>query len=128
MSSAIYLVPEPSLVEIPVIGGKALSNALEDLDILALTLGLEPLSSFLHITNDELENAGIDFMDFLIPQAQWFEAENMLETVFALRVQLEKHPKVIPNIELVMTDLKALELALEVCENHHVRVRLTLET
>jgi hypothetical protein len=127
MSGAVYLVPEPNLVEIPVIDGKALSNALEDLDVLALTLGLEPLSSFVHVTNDDLKNAGIDLMEFLIPQAQWFEAENMLETVFALRVHLEKHSKAIPNIELVMTDLKALELALEVCENHHVRVRLTID-
>jgi hypothetical protein len=127
MSGAVYLVPEPSLVEIPVIDGKALSNALEDLDVLALTLGLEPLSSFVHVTNDDLKNAGIDLMDFLIPQAQWFEAENILETVFALRVHLEKHSKAIPKIELVMTDLKALELALEVCENHHVRVRLTID-
>jgi hypothetical protein len=127
MSSAVYLVPEPSLAEIPVIDSKALSNALEDLDVLAEQLELEPLSSFLHVSRDEIEDAGVNLMDFLMPQTQWFEAENMLETVFALRIHLEKHPKAISNIELVMPDLKALELALEVCENHKVRVRLTID-
>jgi hypothetical protein len=127
MSSAVYLVPEPSLVEIPVIDGKCLSSALEDLDVLAERLQLEPLGSFLHVTKDELENAGVDLMDFMMPQTQWFEAEDLLETAFALRVHLERHPNAIPNSELVLHDLKSLELALEICEAKGVAVRLTID-
>jgi hypothetical protein len=127
MSSAVYLVPEPSLIQMPVIDGKCLSSALEDLDVLAEQLQLEPLSSFVHVTNEEIEDAGVDFMDFLMPQTQWFNAENLLETVFALRVHLGKHPQAILNSELVMPDLKALELALELCETNNIAVRLTID-
>ena len=131
MSAAIYLVTEKEVLGLPVIDGKPLSNALDDLDALAQTLNLELLSDFIHITNNELEdalgNAGVDLMDFMIPETQWFEAENLLETVFALRVHLEKHPASMQNSSLALSDLRALELALELCEAKEVRVRLTID-
>jgi hypothetical protein len=131
MSAAIYLVSEKEVLGLPVIDGKQLSNALDDLDALAQTLNLELLSDFIHITNNELEDAldsaGVDLMDFMIPETQWFEAENLLETVFALRVHLEKYPASLQNSRLVLPDLRALELALELCEAKEVPVRLTID-
>jgi hypothetical protein len=127
MSSAVYLVSEQNLAQLPDIDGKHLSHAFEDLDVLAEKLNLEPLSSFLYMTNEEIEDAGVDLMDFMMPQTTWFEAENLLETVFALRVHLEKQANAIPNSELVLPDLKSLELALELCEAKSIAVRLTID-
>ena len=131
MSTAIYLVTKKEVQRLPVINGKQLSNALDDLDALAQKLDLELISDFIHITNNELEDAlesaGVDLMDFMIPETQWFEAENVLETVFALRVHLEKHPEDIQNSSLLMPDLRALELALELCEAKEIPVRLSID-
>jgi virulence-associated protein VapD len=127
MSAAIYLVTELHLADLPSMDGKQLSNAFDDLDFLAEKLGLELPSSFLYVTKDEIEDVGVDLMDFMMPQTEWFEAEIVLETVFALRVHLEKHPNAIPSSESVLIDLKSLELALEICEAKGVAVRLTID-
>ena len=131
MSAAIYLVTEKVILGLPNIDGTQLSIALDDLDFLAEKLDLELLGNFVHISNNELEdalgNAGVDLMDFMLPETQWFDAENILETVFALRVHLEKHLDSIQNSSLTLPDLRALELALELCETREVRVRLTIE-
>ena len=131
MSAAIYLVTEKVILGLPNIDGTQLSIALDDLDFLAEKLDLELLGNFVHISNNELEdalgNAGVDLMDFMLPETQWFDAENILETVFALRVHLEKHLDSIQNSSLTLPDLRALELALELCETKEVRVRLTIE-
>ena len=131
MSAAIYLVTEKVILGLPDIDGTQLSIALDDLDFLAEKLDLELLGNFVHISNNELEdalgNAGVDLMDFMLPETQWFDAENILETVFALRVHLEKHLDSIQNSSLTLPDLRALELALELCETREVRVRLTID-
>jgi hypothetical protein len=127
MSAAVYLVTEKHLLGLPTIDGKQLSNAFDDLDFLAENMGLELLSSFLQVTKDELEGAGVDLMDFMMPQTEWFEAGTVLETIFALRVHLEKHSTAIPNAEAVLPDLRSLELALELCEAKGVCVRLTID-
>ena len=131
MSAAIYLVTEKVILGLPNIDGTQLSIALDDLDFLAEKLDLELLGNFVHISNNELEdalgNAGVDLMDFMLPETQWFDAENILETVFALRVHLEKHLDSIQNSSLTLPDLRALELALELCETREVRVRLTID-
>jgi hypothetical protein len=131
MSTAICLVTEKQTSELPAIDGKGLGLALDDLDSLAEGLNLEPLGGFVHITSGELEGAtggaGVDLMDYMVPQSQWFEAENMLETVFALRVHLERQPQAIAGGAAVLPELKALELALELCETREIRVRLTID-
>ena len=131
MNAPIYLVTEKVILGLPNIDGTQLSIALDDLDFLAEKLDLELLGNFVHISNNELEdalgNAGVDLMDFMLPETQWFDAENILETVFALRVHLEKHPDSIQNSSLTLPDLRALELALELCETREVRVRLTID-
>ena len=131
MSAAIYLVTEKEVVGLPVIDGKRLSLALDDLDFLAQKLDLELPSSFLHVTKEELEDviasAGVDMMDLMIPETEWFDAENLLETVFALRVHLERHPEAMLHSASVLPDLRALELALELCEAKEISVRLTID-
>ena len=131
MNAPIYLVTEKVILGLPNIDGTQLSIALDDLDFLAEKLDLELLGNFVHISNNELEdalgNAGVDLMDFMLPETQWFDAENILETVFALRVHLEKHLDSIQNSSLTLPDLRALELALELCETREVRVRLTID-
>ena len=131
MSAAIYLVTKKEVVGLPVIDGKRLSLALDDLDFLAQKLDLELPSSFLHVTKEELEDviasAGVDMMDLMIPETEWFDAENLLETVFALRVHLERHPEAMLHSASVLPDLRALELALELCEAREISVRLTID-
>ena len=131
MSAAIYLVTEKEVVGLPIFDGKRLSLALDDLDFLAQKLDLELPSSFLHVTKEELEDviasAGVDMMDLMIPETEWFDAENLLETVFALRVHLERHPEAMLHSASVLPDLRALELALELCEAKEISVRLTID-
>ena len=131
MSAAIYLVTEKEVVGLPIFDGKRLSLALDDLDFLAQKLDLELPSSFLHVTKEELEDviasAGVDMMDLMIPETEWFDAENLLETVFTLRVHLERHPEAMLHSASVLPDLRALELALELCEAREISVRLTID-
>jgi hypothetical protein len=123
----ISLGVQGRFLESPTFDGAQLYQALEDLDSLAQQLNLEPLGSFIAVTDEEIEDVGIDLMDFMMPQTEWFEAEDILETVFDLRVHLEKQPDAIPNSTTVLPELKLLELALEKCETSNLAVRLTLE-
>jgi hypothetical protein len=127
MNVAISLATQGTFNELPAFDGKQLYQALDDLDFLAQKLNLEPLGSFLYVTKEEVEDAGVDLMDFMMPQTEWFEAEDVLEIVFELRVHLEKLPDSIANTVIVLPALKSLELALELCETNNLAVRLTLE-
>ncbi len=127
MNAAISLAVQGRFIELPTFDGRQLYQALEDLDFLAQKLKLEPLGSFIALTEEELEDSGVDLMEFMMPQSEWFEAEEVLETVFDLRVHLERHPDAIANTLTVLPELKLLELALEKCETKQIAVRLTLE-
>ena len=76
---------------------------------------------------EDIEDTGVDLMDFMMPATQWFEADDVLETVFELRVHLEKKSEAIANTLTVLPELKLLELALEQCETNQIAVRFTLE-
>ncbi len=127
MNAALSLAIQERFIELPTFDGTRLYQALEDLDILTQKLNLEPLGSFIILTKEEIEDAGVDLMDFMMPQSEWFEAEDVLETVFNLRVYLEKQESAIPNALTVLPELKLLELALELCETNQIAVRFTLE-
>lgn len=127
MNAALSLAIQGRFIELPAFDGRQLYQALEDLDLLALELNLEPLGSFIAVIKEEIEDAGVDLMDFMMPQTEWFEAEDVLETVFNLRVHLEKQESAIPNALTVLSELKLLELALELCETNQIAVRFTLE-
>ncbi len=127
MNAALSLAVQGRFIELPTFNGKHLYLALDDLDFIAQKLKLEPLGSFIAVTKEEIEDASVDLIEFMMPQSAWFEAEDVLETVFDLRVHLEKHPQSIPNTLTVLPELKLLELALEKCETNHLAVRLTFE-
>ncbi len=127
MNAAISLAIQGRFTELPAFDGRRLYQALEDLDVLAHRLNLEPLGSFVAVTTEEIEDAGVDFMNYMMPQNKWFEAEDVLETIFDLRVHLDRHPDAIPNALSVLPELKLFELALELCETNSLAVRLTLE-
>ena len=82
---AIYPVFEKPLSSAEGFGGHSLSRGLEELDNLAQTLGLMPLSGFIDSNTmarevfDDEELAGID-----LPPVQWFEASEGLRTVSGL--------------------------------------------
>jgi hypothetical protein len=128
MNAAISLAVQGLFLDLPTFDGRQLFQALDDLDFLAEKLNLETLGSFVYLTKEEIEDAGIDLMDLMMPQYEWFEAETLLEIVFKLRVQLESQPAEIPNTAKVLSALRSLELALEECETKHLAVRLTIET
>ncbi len=127
MNAAISLAVQGRFIQLPSFNGSLLYQALDDLDFLAQKLNLEPLGSFLGVTREEIEDAGVDLMDFMVPQTQWFDAEDVLETVFDLRVHLEKHSQSVANSSTVLPELKLLELSLELCETNNLAVRLALE-
>jgi hypothetical protein len=127
MNAAIRLAVQGHFIQLPAFDGKQLYQSLEDLDVLAQKLNLEPLGSFVAVTKEEIDDAGVDLMDFMMPQSEWFETEDVLETVFNLRVHLERQPHAIANIATVLPELRSLELALEMCETNQLAVRLTIE-
>ncbi len=127
MNAALSLAFQGRFMQLPAFDGARLYQALEDLDVLAQKLNLEPLGSFVALVGEEIDDAGVDLMDFMMPQTEWYEAEDVLKTVFDLRVHLEKQPAEIPNVLTVLPELKLLELALELCETNQIAVRFTLE-
>jgi hypothetical protein len=127
VNAAVTLAAQKLLIGLPAFDGRLIYQSLEDLDVLAQKLNLEPLDSFLAVTNEEMEDASVDLMDFLMPRTEWFEAEDILETVFALRVHLERQPDAVASTATVLPELRSLELALELCETNQIAVRLTLE-
>ena len=107
------------------VDGKALAGASEQLDGLALQLGLEPLSSFVsHCPDEAAELAaelGFDSED--VPEVSWFSAELGLRTVRGLLA----HVRRIEGSSRVAADLEAMERVLARATQAGVRFHVAVD-
>lgn len=130
MGAALFITLEK---EIPgfdtIVSGKALSRSADRLERIARKLGVKPLMEF-HSAN------AVDAADFLeahdvegveIPPEQWFDPDEGLATVLALRSHLEKQPKALVNTADVIADLDAFERVLTRAKQDGTRWHLSVD-
>jgi len=121
---AIYPVFEKPLSSAEGFGGHSLSRGLEELDNLAQTLGLMPLSGFIDSNTmarevlDDDELAEID-----LPPVRWFEASEGLKTVSGLLTFISEHGDAASDVETDLRQLRELlEEALPTSNHFHLLV------
>jgi hypothetical protein len=123
MSVALYPVLESPDIGIDLtFDGKALSRASPQLEGLALSAGVTPLTQFISFESDDygiLEEAGIE-----LPPATWFSAADGLRTVRAL---LDGVRQAGEGDEPLLADLHALEKVLLHADEKRVRWHLEID-
>lgn len=130
MSLAYYIVlnnKEPDFDDF--VNGKAVAHAVEALDEVCAQAGLPGLDSFAGQSCEELaEMLGDDFDDSdededgdeeVIPvkrqysDEKWFDAEEGISLMDALVVAIGQHPKIIPDPDEIIEELKGYKSVLE---------------
>ena len=100
--------------------GKSISRFSEELDALALQLGVRPLSEFISIDPEQaaefLEDEGADADGIELPPLQQFPAKDGLATVQLLRTHIQANPQAIQNVDWVLNDLRECERILTAAE------------
>ena len=104
MGVAFYIALEQDIPDFdPMMDGKGVSGATDELEAMAATLGVRPLMEFFSINPDLasefLEEGGE------MPKEEWFAASEGLVTVEALQTHLIANPSLLPRQEMVLEDL-----------------------
>lgn len=118
MSLAYYIVlndKEPDFDDF--VNGKAVAHAVEALDEVCAKAGLPRLDSFAGQSCEELsEMLGDDFDDADERQysdEKWFDAEEGISWMDALVVAIGQYPKIIPDPDEIIEELKIFKSVLE---------------
>src|SRR4051794_17122056 len=96
MGAALYIALEKEIPGFdPMMDGKALSKAADQLDELAKSLAVRPLMQFFSADPEMLA----EFLDedAEVPPQSWFPARDGLVTVRVLRAHLATSPGVVPT-------------------------------
>ena len=127
----IYLSFEREIADVDAtkIDWRALSQATDSLDEIALAVGLAPLMGFFSIAGDEaqdfLEQHGAS--DAVPADQTWFAAADGLKTVRGLLAALELADDAIAAQEQVIEELEEFENILEILQTVGVRFRLSAD-
>lgn len=115
MGSAYYIVLEKDIDGLDTLmDGKGLSRHVQSLDEAARELGVRPLSEFLSMDGDALDDViGDDAGDFEVPPLEQFSALDGLATVRALLPRPEAQPAI--------QDLQACERILTAAARQGIR-------
>lgn len=110
MGAAYYIVLEEEIEGLDsLVDGKALARQIEALDAAAQELGVRPLSEFISMDADSLEDL---LGDIDVPPLQHFSAEDGLATIRALLPRSEA--------QSALDDLKECERILSAAAEHEV--------
>lgn len=119
MGAAFYIALEREIPDFdPFLNGKALSQASDQLDQIATSLGVRPLMEFFSADPEmaaEFLEEGTE-----IPPQSWFPASDGLATVRALHSHLTANPSAVPQQEMVLDDLSDMERVLTTASEHSV--------
>jgi hypothetical protein len=115
------------------LGGKALARCQLPLDTRARRLGLKPLSDFHSMDAEEAAELMAEFgppegLDIGLPEEEWFEAADGLETVRGLLACYRDNPRALRRLECpeaLLDDLVEAEKILVEARHHGVRFHLT---
>ena len=118
-------------VEISTSSGVTLLYLQHQIDELAERLELRPLSRFFS-TNPEsvsayLAEQGLNPADFDLPDEEWHDAAEGLETVRGLLVAIRAEPESIPKSDKIVSDLDTIEQVLALAALQEVRFHLARE-
>lgn len=120
VGSSVYAVFEEPIREAHEVDGKMLSRQVDALDEAATKQGVQPLTAFISVSPAMREFAIEEGVDpEAIPPEAWFEAEQGLMTVRALRAGD-------PDLDLD-ADLAALERALIVAKERGIRFHVVVD-
>src|SRR5687767_10719431 len=101
MGAALYIALERQIPDFdPFLNGKALSQASDQLDAIATSLGVRPLMEFFSADPD----MAAEFLDegSEAPPQSWFPASDGLTTVRALHSHLTANSSALPKSEMVL--------------------------
>jgi hypothetical protein len=115
------------------LGGKALAWYQLRLDTRARRLGLKPLSDFLSMDAEQAADLMAEFgpaegQDVGLPEEEWFDAADGLETVRGLLSYFHDNPRALQRVECpeaLLDDLVEAEKILVEARHHGVRFHLT---
>jgi hypothetical protein len=118
-------------VEISTSSGVTLLYLQRQIDELAARLGLRPLSRFFS-SNPEavasyLAGQGLDPAQFDLPEEEWHEAGDGLETVRGLLGAVRSDPEALPKSDKILSDLEGIEQVLALAALQDVRFHLARE-
>jgi len=119
MGAALFIALERQIPDFdPFVDGKALSEAADQVDAIATSLGVRPLMEFFSADPD----IAAEFLDEGVeaPPQTWFPASDGLATVRALRAHLTANPSAMPKPEMVLRDLSDMERVLSAASEHGV--------
>ena len=119
MGAALYIALERQIPDFdPFMGGKALSKASGQLDAIAKSLGVRPLTEFFSADPDVVA----EFLDegAEAPPQLWFSASEGLSTVRALHAYITANPSAAPGPDMVLGDLSDMERVLTTASEHTV--------
>ena len=119
MGAALYIALERQIPGFdPFLNGKALSQASDELDAIATSLGVRPLMEFFSADPD----MAAEFLDdgTEAPPQTWFPASDGLATICAIHAHLTANPSTMPKSDKVLADLSDMERILTTASEHGV--------
>jgi hypothetical protein len=131
MAGGWYVLLERDLpgVEVSTDGGRALLYFHRQIDDLAARLELPALSGFFRPDRaavlEYLRNQGVEPDPESLPDEDWFDAADGLQTVRGLLAHLRDDPAAAPSADKVIADLEELERVLTPADAAGVPFRLT---
>src|SRR5579864_989898 len=118
-------------VEIATGSGVTLLYLQRQIDELAERLELQPLSRFFS-TNPEavstyLAEQGLNPAEFDLPDEEWYDPADALETIRGLLTAIRAEPESIPKGDRIVSDLEGIEQVLALAAQQDVRFHLARE-
>ncbi|MDX9701197.1 MAG: hypothetical protein RBT55_16615 [Rhodocyclaceae bacterium] len=132
MSYAYYIVTREGIDGFdPFVNGKAIAQADEKVfERLCNVLKVRPLTDFISQDPDDLadfiEGEGLNVPDAL-PDEVWFDAEDGLVVVRALRQYLSTHPNALNNAAAISDELAEYQAVLERIQQAQVQWHLAVD-
>lgn len=112
------------------VNGKAVAQALDDLDALCCGQGLPTLESFMGQSMEEIEDLlgeDIDLPDGDDGAAQWFDPADGIALIDALVSAIQQSPTPLPLAGAVLDDLEAFKTVLEQARTIKAQWHLALD-
>ena len=127
MGVAYYIATEQRNPGFPtLVSGKTVARSIEELDELATSLQIAPLSGFISMSGEDLSNLlGDDASQGDVPEVKWFEPSELLASVRALAKAVTTSK--LSGFERLAAELSEYAHVLENAVAAKCRVRLAVD-
>ncbi len=133
MSLALYIVLESENPDFDTfVNGKSLAKAQQELDAMAVKLGVKPIGAFFSYDEDSRafleEEAGIDPAELKSAAAtKWFAPADGIKTISGLLHAVQQSPKELGNSERIIAELEEFMAVLEKLAERGIRWHLAID-